>query len=175
MQTISQEWKIEDINHDGTSGTVDLFPKYVFSADRYTQTNVVFNSANNSNYAASNLRAWLNSTIYNGFADEVKTAMKVQAVASNGTILYDKIKCPSATELGIVSDSYPIVAEGTAYPFGRGSYWTRIYYTASMAACSYWTRSTGGSGYVYYIKSNNGEMDFMGASVALASICIIRF
>ena len=156
-------------------GTIDLFPKYILSTEKYVQTNVIFNSANNSDYAASNLRSWLNNTIYNGFTEDVKNAMKIQAVISNGTILHDKVKCPSATELGIVSDDYPIVTEGTTYPFGKGSYWTRIYYTVNMGACSYWTRSKRDNNFAYYITSNNGNIDFMSAAMMLGSICIIRF
>ena len=141
-----QEWVIADINHDDTSGTVDLFPKYLLT--------VAGSVLGNKNYALSSLRAYINSTLYNGFNSEIKDAMINQEFAVNGIVYSDKIKCPSLDEIGCSIADTGCIADGTIYPIFGDEYLV----TNSLAAYrlnyfgdnrSYWTRS-------YSINSAHG-------------------
>lgn len=131
--TKCQEWRIADINHAGTSGTVDLFPKYVLGA--------VDCIANSSSYDPTYCRTqihdalYVNSKtypcVYNGFSSEVKNAMlKIKYpyyAASSGfptklnTDLEEYVVAPSLKEIGIdYSYNYPTLSEmlleGELYP-----------------------------------------------------------
>ena len=139
-----QEWRIADVNHDGTYGTVDLFPKYVLQ-----NSSRVFANAFRY-YKESLLRTWLNEDFYNGFTDEIKSAMKVQNFPSNRETLSDKVKCPSLNEVGLGMDNDGSIDEGLIYPiFGTSiirnnvaANTLSIYTRADTGhAGDYWTRS----------------------------------
>ena len=166
--TSNQEWRIADINHDNTTGTVDLFPKYIID----NNVRAVKFHENSQYYKKSDLRTYLNDTIYNGFTDEVKNAMKVQNFPSNGETLSDKVKCPSVDELGLnYRSNRNVIVEGTIYPiFGTQQLQSgtnslaifELYNSASTNAdCQYWTRSR------YYI-SNDTSSDVFEAKSGFA-------
>ena len=136
-----QEWIIAGLNHDNTSGTVDLISKYVM----YDSSTIIINNTSGSSrkyhmyfgdnigYEKSLIRTHFNDRYYNSFANEIKELIKTQNTACNISEVYqDKVKLPSLTELGCrvsykqytsgshgynlidsVSDSY---SEGTVYP-----------------------------------------------------------
>ena len=102
-----QEWLIADIDHDGTNGTVDLFPKYVLCSTERLQggTSLYY-------LQIKPMLNILNRTIYNGFTSEIKSAMLdiptpyyayYVSGGSNPVVQYinHKIKIPSCPELGI--------------------------------------------------------------------------
>lgn len=178
-----QEWRVADVNHDGTSGTVDLFPKYTLTTEY-----MVFSNSSQY-YANSNIRTWLNGTVLGGFTAEIQSAMKVQNFPSNGATLSDKVKCPSLDEVGchnasaITSDyggDY-VIAEGTIYPiFGTQQLRpnsSAIYSRPNNGGTTwYWTRSryTNSSYYVWYVNSN-GYCDGNGYISSYDVVACIRF
>ena len=151
-QCAIQEWRVADVNHDGTTGTVDLFPKYLLE-----NTGRVFDKTIHSQYYDySDLRTWITTTLYNGFTTEVQNAMKVQSFPSNGETLNDKVKCPSLDEVGCNYNERYCIVEGTIYPIfgtqqlnpnnlaiykhpngGDSFYWTRSRYTADIRCVWY--------------------------------------
>ena len=164
-----QEWQIADVNHDGTTGTVDLFPKYVLEDDTKTNGSSFdsFQFAYSGDYSGSLVRQWLNNNIYSGFADEIKNAMKIQGVVyydynRNYNTLYDKVKLPSLEELGC-----------RAGTFGGINGYTDI----KFAEC------TGKEGYIYplfgsqqlspnnsavrYLLSNNKRSEYFTRTILL--------
>ena len=136
-----QEWRIADINHDDTTGTVDLFPKYLLEDTvRPFSDGTIY-------YKNSNLRTWLNTTFYDGFTEEVKNAIKTQSFPSNYETLNDKVKCPSITEIGSRDSLYEActIEEGTIYPI-FGNQQSRpndlaLYKHTNGNSNNYWTRS----------------------------------
>ena len=133
-----KEWVIADVNHDGTKGTVDLFPVEVLKTD------MQFDPVSQL-YGISDLRSWLNGKFYNGFSDEVRDAITYQQTLSNGEILLDKVKCPSLTELGINCNRY-LIKEGSIYPiFGNKTKCDAnelsIFKDKNKNSTRYWTRS----------------------------------
>lgn len=168
-----QEWRIADVNHDSTTGTVDLFPKYTLAND----TRVFDNST--QIYANSSLRTYLTGTVYNGFTSEVQSALKVQNFPSNGITLSDKVKCPSLNEVGCNKgyESY-VIAEGTIYPiFGTQQLRPNnlaIYKTPAGNTCWYWTRSryTGNSYSVWSVSYNGNCSNFNYSSSGCVVACL---
>ena len=136
----TQEWRIADVNYDSTTGTVDLFPKYIL-----TNTGIGFGAGNY--YKGSSLRTWLNGELYGGFVEEIKNAMKVQSIESGTDILNDKVKCPSLMELGLhfhinssSKDKY-----GQIYPLFGTEQLSRnvlaVYKTIDDAPVIFWSRT----------------------------------
>ena len=135
-----QEWVIADVNHDGTSGTVDLFSKTTLN-----NTDLQF-STTSSYYKGSNLDNYLESTVYNGFAADIKNSLNLMNVVSNNETIQRHVVAPSLRELGNSYTDYAL-EEGTMYPIfspacdpnsksifknPRGYnvyYWTRSRYT----------------------------------------------
>ena len=70
--TVCQEWIIADVNHDGTSGTVDLFSKTTLENSK-----IEFCSSFQYYYAGSNLDDYLEYTVYDGFDTEIKNALNI--------------------------------------------------------------------------------------------------
>ena len=186
----TQEWRIADVNHDGTIGTVDLFPKYCLflSGDDY---GISYRTDGDANvyYKTSNVRTWLNRELYNGFSDEIKNIIKAQEFSSNvdagsifGGILCDNIKCPSLTELGLCGTCYgqSNIIEGSIYPL-FGSQISGQNPLASFKALSgnryysdyVWTRSRAKNSYTWSVY--NGCPDYTVAKNSLNVIGIIRF
>ena len=60
-----------------------------------------FDNSGRKIYKGSTLDTYLESTVYNGFTAEVKNALNLMNVASNGETLQRHIVVPSLTELGI--------------------------------------------------------------------------
>ena len=177
-----QEWRVADINHDGTSGTVDLFPKYTL-----TSSSTTFGGS--QIYANSSVRTWLNGTVLGGFTAEVQNAMKVQNFPSNGTTLSDKIKCPSLDEVGChnvssIRSDYGgdyVITEGTIYPiFGAQQLRpnnSAIYSRPNNGGVTYyWTRSrdTNSSSSVWFVY-NNGYCSYDYYSHSYYVVACIRF
>ena len=123
----NQEWIIADVNHDGTNNTVDLVTRCIINFDRTSEnTDVDRPFGDNAVYETSTIRSLLNSTIYNGFDNCVKNALKDLNVASNGKILHDKVKLLSLKELCLKPRSSATnfsgyVQEGNEYPLFGGS------------------------------------------------------
>ena len=193
-----QEWRIADINHDGTEGTVDLVSRYVV----YDILATTFNSKEDDKwmvwYESSNVKKLL-LDFYNDFADNIKNAIKTQHVTltdPNGTLAYRdyKIKCPSLTELGcranyaggaLISD---MPEEGSIYPlFGDKQVQPNVLAIFKNARTntpeSYWTRTpcNNHSSYGYRVIAidSNGyfqlEPPNNGYLAACSIIGIIRF
>lgn len=136
------------------------------------------------------LRTWLNETLYNGFADEIKNVMKTQDFLATNTIS-DKVKCPSLNELGCGDTSaygsdyggkhHDI--EGTLYPiFGDAQSNPNklaIMKRYDSAAFTYWTRSrcTNGFSGVWMINTggNCTVGDIAWSSSIYGCVAIIRF
>ena len=168
------------MNHDGTTGTVDLFPKYLLE-----NTTRIFD-INTQYYKNSylSLRTWLTTTFYNGFTTEVQNAIKVQSFPSNGETLNDKVKCPSLNEIGCRDSSVTpyCIEEGTIYPiFGTQQLRPNnlaIYKYTSGNTMHYWTRSrnTGNSHGVWYVDNSGycNNLDY-GYGRSLAVVACIRF
>lgn len=171
-----QEWKIADVNHDGTTGTVDLFPVCFLNEDR-----IKFDSSS-QNYGSSDLRSWLNCEFYDGFTDEVKEAMVKQTFMSNGEILKDKVKCPSLVELGLglrcdgrsidEGSMYPIFGDAIIRPNKAAIYKAKD----DGETYSYHTRSRyiGNSNYVWNV-GNNGYCGSDYYSYSYYVVACIRF
>ena len=107
-----QEWIIADINHDGTSGTVDLFSKYLLGSKSHYKTN------NNSYYIESDLDNYLELDVYSGFATEVRNALNNMTVELyNNTTIQRHIVAPSLLEVGNdCTDNIYQSYSGTLYP-----------------------------------------------------------
>ena len=187
-----QEWYIADINHDGTSGTVDLFSKYAIGGISLVNGNSGYTTAekemnfgydSGNYYYSSYVRTRLNNEVYAGFTSSVQNAIKSQNFPSNGNTLSDKVKCPSVSELGLRGDGIAehTREEGTIYPiFGtqqktpnelaiRGS---------SNGAVSCWTRSQmiNTSYYMHVgIVDSTGCCAFIGYGSSAYTIACIRF
>ena len=151
-----QEWVIADVNHDGTSGTVDLFGKYVLNNNDFS---IQYNTVYSSVYKGSNLDNYLESTVYNGFTTEVKNALNNMNVVSNGETLQRHVVAPSLREVG---NNYPdhVLEEGTIYPIfspASNPNSKSIFKRPSENGYTwYWTRSrfTGYSGDVWRVLGN---------------------
>ena len=110
-----QEWRIAGINHDNTSGTIDLISKYA------VKTNIAWNS---TAFINSNVRKWLNGDMLGGFDSSIRDIMKYIKYDGSSSTTYkadsmqDKIKCPSIYELGFntggIGQYYPPL--GSPYP-----------------------------------------------------------
>lgn len=133
--TSCQEWIVIGVNHDNTSGTVDLRSKYI-ALDRFYKASTDYNSTITIDYNTTGIRNTINSSFYNGFADSIKNAMKIMEVKFYDqnlstpaiTTYNDKVKLPSMTELGIRlwdngstswSDhkAFQFADEGQVYPY----------------------------------------------------------
>lgn len=178
-----QEWRIADINRDGTSGTVDLFPKYILHYGM---------EYGGVLYINSNLRSWLNNDFYNGFTAEIKSAVKAQSFSvytdtsySNTDTISDKIVCLLMENMGFFIDKTSSVAiKAYVYPiFGTSAHYTAsnsrndlaIYYRVTDGlAYTYWTRSNyHNSGAIVVIKTNGVPGGYVSASSAV--VACIRF
>ena len=121
-----QEWRIADVNHDDTVGTVDLWPKYFLENKGRLLT---ISDPYRAYYEKSSIRQWLNADLLNGFTDEVQNAMVISIFKAGLVELQDKVKCPSLTEIGANRTEYNIYddfvnASGTIYPlFGSTQYY----------------------------------------------------
>ena len=187
-------WQVAGINHDGTSGTVDLVsagvlvpstmigpPPTVNKQLAYGKTNV---------YQYSNIREYLIDEYINGFSNKVRSRLKTMKVTSethtNGIRdLEDKIKIPSMNELGISNDvctglskkegpMYPVFISGESDDANE----VRIMKNNKNIASAYWTRSSvlNSSGKIVYGIGENGA--YFGNDCRyenLGIVSIIRF
>ena len=204
--TVCQEWRIAGINHDGTSGTVDLISKYTLLGVGNEITYVSTYNNSYTRYEDSNVRSKLLS-IYNGFSSEIQnasvdTTTQTSSWNSNGggyiySVIHDKIKAPSCTELGVATDYYPSLSEGSAYEIFGGKISTTYSngrcnplaimrsityknnaddpYISNRWAVRYWTRT-----YYTWCMSTNGESQSMNNNSITGSskydiVAIIRF
>ena len=171
------------MNHDNTTGTVDLISKYSMSTiNTYWQSDDTLATGGGKGtgqvgaYCNSDLREWLNTTLYDGFASDIQNIMSYiydlslseQQTVKSGNLTYcidknnisDKVKAPSLTELGI-SMAYAY-SEGSIYPL-FGNTINSMY--NSLARCKddtyntygwYWTRGRHGNNmnYAWYIDAD---------------------
>ena len=133
-------------------------------------------------YDNSTLRTYLTTTVYNGFVEEVKNAMKVQSFPSNDNTLNDKVKCPSLVEIGCNYYESQVIAEGTIYPiFGsRKSYpnYSAMYkYPNGNDPELIWTRSRsiGSTVNVWAVNSYGYCNDGYSYQYNFGAIACIRF
>ena len=90
-------FRVIGVDHDNTSGTVDLMPT--------TQVgNMAFNSSNQYWYS-STIRTWLNSTYIEYFDQDIQNLLVPMSVKTAGTTTSDKVKLLSWRELGLTYDS----------------------------------------------------------------------
>ena len=118
----SDVWVVAGVNHDGTSGTVDLVSKHMVQ----DSTKIAYNGqwGFSNKYDDSSIRTWLNGTFINGFSTEIQNALKKMEVktstsSTGSTGSYDKIKLLSMTEVGLSDSDFvsiPTLTEGTIYP-----------------------------------------------------------
>ena len=127
--TACQEWRVIDVNHDNTNGTVDLVSKYAIadgstdysfrnSKNGYKDSDDDVNWINrNDVYQNGYAREWLNNALLNGFSGDIKNAMRTMDVEcmqwncydgntrdfAQSMHLQDKVKIPSLTESGFDS------------------------------------------------------------------------
>ena len=86
---------------------MDLVPKYLL----YRLFLNKDDSDSNRKYNLSSIRTFLNGSLYDGFADEIKSDMATQSFqfsTNSASLINDKIKCPSITEVGCCSSDVPL-------------------------------------------------------------------
>ena len=149
-----QEWIIADVNHDSTSGTVDLISKTTLTNDK-TQFNI-----NGLIYKSSTLDTYLESTVYNGFSASIKNALNNMSVPSYTGSSYDyddstkvvtsiierHVIAPSLIEVGdvVVIANNNALIEGNIYPiFGSAviNNSKSVFNDPNGTARTYWTRT----------------------------------
>ena len=172
-----QEWVIADVNHDGTSGTVDLFSKTLLHGPNDGGINFSYYGSETNIYNGSKLDDYAESTVYNGFATEVRNALNYMNVASNGETIQRHVVVPSFTEFG-----GGIIEEGTVYsmynaysesrggtpvwiPFADGGYYDNAHY---------WTRSKYNGG-VAFARFNDRFSDGDKFYLNISTVVRIRF
>ena len=145
-------YEVIGVNHDGTSGTVDIMS--------HTQ---VYNATDvNTWYAASSREhSWLNGTYLNAFNTEVKNAAKnmniVSSTFGNGSetlnTITAKVKILSMTEIGAT-----YVYNGTQYASTKeGSFYTGAFTAGDRTANATRWRAKGsyGNNSYYYLRSSD--------------------
>lgn len=148
-------WVVADVNHDNTTGTVDLVAKNLIqdsTTNAYSTNGGIWGPT--FIYSNSTIRNWLINTYITGFSSAIQSALKTMNVdnvddtGSNIKTTKDKIKLLSCTELRFnPSSMMPSTAEGSAYPifsYGTGSAANtkRVKYKADGTTASwYWTRT----------------------------------
>lgn len=140
----NSSWKIADFNHDNSGNTCDI----VSSRSVNNNSTVTYDYSKNV-YSTSNVRSWLIDTYLPGFSTSIKNLLQTMTIStSNGTVLHDKIKLLSFTEINGSTGkpqhiTYDIV-EGTRYPVFTDNnsritgdhYALRSYFTNSISP--YW-------------------------------------
>ena len=169
------DYEVIDVNHDGTSGTVDVMAHTQVYAMKFGTSN---------NYNTSSIRDWINSTFIDSFDYDVRELMKVQQVVTRGITQNDKAKLLSWREIGVtyVSNYFDSTDGGAQYPvFTAGAYNTAILDRWRSAgnygnANYYWTRSNlvGDSTDIWYIASY-GSCATTGYSGACGVLPVLRF
>lgn len=170
--TENKAWLVVGKEHDGVSNTVDLMPVNSINTEQFDDSS--------SNYSNSNIRTWLNNTFVSGFDTEVQNILKTMEVSTNisGTItkLSDKVKLPSAFELGIISSSSVGLPskEGNTYSIFEKSY-NRIK-QSSTGLINWITRSrnTSNTSQVIGINTSGAELGVSYSENTVGIIPIIR-
>ena len=180
----TNQWVVADVNHDGTSGTVDLVAKNMIQ-DSTTKAYGGKWGGNNNRYESSPIRNWLTETYITGFSTTIQNALKTMDVKITGGTLQDKIKLLSMAEVGLTQSDWeyaPNVSEGTIYPiFERGTGSTaeskRTKYTANGGYGWYWTRSRieTNSTNVCYITSSGSYAAEPYTTTSGGIVPVIRF
>ena len=101
-------------------------------------------TSHSNTYNNSDLDNYLESTVYNAFASEVKNALNNMNVVSN-EVIQRHIVAPSLAELGIISSDYTI-EEGIIYPIfsPASNYNSKSIFNmpdTGYPPIRYWTRS----------------------------------
>ena len=153
--TYCNTYEVIGVNHDGTTGTVDIMA--------HTQVGNQQFSSSSQIYSSSNIRTWINGTYFNAFSNDIQNASKAMSVVTDGSsTVNDKVKLLSATEMGITG-SYVPTGEGSLYtgvftPGDRTSYITNRWRgPGSYGNSSYlWLRSRGtnNTNYVWRVRSD---------------------
>ena len=91
--TYGNLYEVIDVNHDGTTDTVDIIC--------HTQVANRRMDANSQDYNTSELRSWLNTDYLNAFDYDIRELMKTMNVTTKGVTNYDKVKLLSWRELGL--------------------------------------------------------------------------
>ena len=131
------EWIIADVNHDGTSGTIDLICKY----------GALINKPFCSTTSSSNAVVYNNNTInelmdeiYYGFDRRVRNILADMTFRCNNTTISAKVKLPSLAELGATIDGSYNSTDGQKYPIFNST--SVILRNIVGANYDYWTRNT---------------------------------
>lgn len=152
--TLCNTYRIIGVNHDNTTGTIDVMPT--------TQVANMQFSNNNQYWANSLIRTWINGEFLMYFDQDVQDLMKVMDVVTSGSTLKDKAKLLSWKELGLTSSYMDSSDGGTQYSvFTAGAYDTKITDRWIPAgtngnSSAYWMRSRDAnySGRVWYVSSD---------------------
>ena len=170
----TNQWEVADVNHDDTTGTVDLVSKNLIQDSAYTICGGPIGGTNvNPTYQDSTIRNWLTNTYITGFSTNIKNALKtmdvrIQDMDYDMSTLQDKIKMVSVQEIGLDDDCtdedidvwkdegtiYPIFTYGTSTEANN----KRIRNKKDGTAGAYFTRSgfhsTSSSGVSYGVLSD---------------------
>lgn len=152
--TLCNTYRIIGVNHDNTTGTIDVMPT--------TQVaNMQF--LNSQYWANSTIRTWINGEFLMYFDQNVQDLMKVMDVVTSGSTLKDKAKLLSWKELGLTYNSTYMDSSdgGTQYSvFTAGTHGTKIIDRWIPAGTNgnssvYWMRSryASSSGNVWIVYS----------------------
>ena len=117
--TYCSTYEVIGVNHDGTTGTVDIMAHTQVGNQQFSTSSQV--------YSSSNIRTWINGTYFNAFSESIRNAAKTMAVVTNtssgNTTTNDKVKLLSAAEIGM-THTYAPTGEGSLYTgvFTPGAY-----------------------------------------------------
>lgn len=181
----TNQWLVADVNHDDTTGTVDLVSRRLIrdkTSEAYTTNNSYWGSS--QLYADSTIRNWLTETYINGFSTAIQNVLKTMNVVVSDKNGYpastnDKIKLLSLVELGydnIAVSGKPSSEEGTRYPIFN-TFSDRIRYEATGDLGEYWTRTrdTSASTYVFYIENDGSCASTVCQNTTVGIVPVIRF
>lgn len=140
------KFRVIGINHDGTTGTVDIM------SDRQAYANAF---GSNNNYQNSTVRNWLNDNYYNAFDYDIRNLMKTMAVQTTGrATLNDKVKILSCKEIGITATQYYDSTElGSKYPVFTEGY-------HNTAVNGRWVEVGNYGNSSYYVLRTKGAADY---------------
>ena len=172
--TYCSTYEVIGVNHDGTSGTVDIMAHTQVGNQQFGSSQV---------YSSSSIRTWINGTYFNAFSDNIRNAAKTMSVVTNGSATAnDKVKLLSMTEIG---------ATNTYAPTGEGSLYTGVFTPnpSSTATTNRWrvagtygntryywlrSRSTYGTTDVWYVRSD-GNCNRTSHTGTFGVLPVLRF
>ena len=154
-------YEVIGVNHDSTSGTVDIM----------AHTHVTANSSygTNADYISSSIRTWINGTYLDAFSADIKNTAKTMAVKVNNlsgvlTTINDKVKLLSMTEIG---------ATNTYAPTNEGSLYTGVF-TPGTSTTQIANRWRSGTTNWYWLRSRYGNNAYQAWAVYYLGNCVNR-